>query len=238
VIGTSADLMAMAEAIHRDWAEVAVSGAFLARYIDSGEELGFAVDRLHCLASVVKVPIALVAADRIARGTLDGSEPVTLSPEQRSYGPFGLSAFRYPATVAVADLMLQMLSVSDNAAGDAILDLVGIGRVNRRLRDWGLGAILLRHRMQAMYDYATDASSDDFGLATQLAVEGGRPDGSHVIASLDVHRGNVGTARGLVDLLSGIWLDAFSVPGGDRHGPRAAGTHGLQPSTGVRPAGR
>jgi beta-lactamase class A len=212
VVATSAPLLALAEAIRREWTELSVTGSFLARNIDSGQEFGFAVDRPHCLASVVKVPIALVAADRIARGRWDGSEPITLLPQERSDGPFGLSAFRHPATVAVADLLLQMLSVSDNAAGDAILDRLGIGWVNRRLRDWKVDGVVLRHRLQAMYDYATDASCDDFGLATQLAVEGGRPDGSHVIASLDVHRGNVGTARALVGLLSGIWLDAFSLP--------------------------
>jgi beta-lactamase class A len=212
VSGSSTELMAVAEAIRADFAAVSVRGSFLARNIDSGEELGFAVDRLCCLASVVKVPIALVAADRIARGRWDGGEQITLHPGETSYGPFGVSTFRHPVTIAVEDLLLQMLSVSDNAAGDAILDRMGIGWVNRRLRDWGIDGLVLRHRLQAMYDYATDAACDDFGLATQLAVEGRRSDGGHVIASLDVHRGNVATARALVDLLSGIWLDAVSVP--------------------------
>ncbi|SDT01952.1 serine hydrolase [Microlunatus soli] len=212
VLGSTVELMAAAEQIRSHWRTLGIDGALQARNIDTGEEFGFAGRRPFCLASVVKVPIALVAADKIARGSWDGAEPVVLGPEDRSFGRLGLSAYRYPVTIALADLLVQMLSVSDNAAGDAVLDRIGIGNVNRRLRTWGSDAIVLRHRFQQMYDYATRASGDAFGLAAQLAVEGKRSDGSHVIASLDVHRGNVGTAYALVELLTRIWLDTISVP--------------------------
>lgn len=209
--GSTVELIAAAEEVRADWQLLGIEGAFQARNVDTGEELGFAADRPFCLASVVKVPIALVAADKIARGSWDGAEPVELTPEERSFGRLGLSAYRYPVTIAVADLLLQMLSVSDNAAGDAVLHRIGIGNVNRRLRSWGSDAIVLRHGFQQMYDYATDAAGEDFALAAQLAVDGTRPDGRHPIASLDIHRGNVGTAYALVDLLTGIWLDSVAV---------------------------
>lgn len=210
--GSSVELMAAAEQIRSDWRELGVDGALLARNIDTGEELGFAAGRPYCLASVVKVPIALVAADKIARRRWDGAEQVLLTPQQRSFGHLGLSAYRHPVTIAWTDLLLQMLSVSDNAAGDAVLDRIGIGNVNRRLRAWGCDPIIVRHRFQQLYDYATRASGDDFGLAAQLAVEGRRPGGGHPIASLDVHRGNVGTASALVSLLVAIWSDTVAHP--------------------------
>lgn len=212
VLGSTLGLLAAAEEIRTAWQALGIEGALLARNIDTGEEFGFAAHRPYCLASVGKVPIALVAADKIARGSWDGAEPVLLTSEERSFGRLGLSAYRYPVTIALTDLLLQMLSVSDNAAGDAVLDRIGIGNVNRRLRAWGSEAIVLRHRFQQMYDYATQASGQEFGLAAQLAVEGNRSDGSHVIASLDVHRGNVGTAYALVELLTAVWLDTVSVP--------------------------
>jgi beta-lactamase class A len=212
VVGSTADLMGVAERIGRDWQGIGIEGAVHARNIDTGEELGFAAGRPYCLASVIKVPIALVAADKIARGSWDGAEQLDLTPEQRSFGRYGLSAFRYPVRLAWADLLTQMLSVSDNAAGDAVLDRIGIGNVNRRLRTWGYHALLLRHRFQEMYDYATDAAGEDFAVAAQLAVQGRRTDGSHVIASLDVQRGNVGTAYALTGLLSAIWADTIAVP--------------------------
>lgn len=209
--GTSARLLALAETTWTRWRSVGVTGSFLARDLDSGEQFGVDVDRLVPLASVAKVPLALVVADRVARGELDGGQQITLTPEERSDGPTGLAAFTHTVTCSVSDLVLMMLSVSDNAAADALFALVSPDSVARRLDDWEVRGIHVRHAMQVMYDYATKAAGD-FGLATQLAVEGMRPDGRHVIGSLDIDRATVGSAAGCVDLLQRIWQDTVATP--------------------------
>lgn len=163
-------LLDVAETIARDWAALGVRGSFLARNIDSGEQLGFDVDALIPLASVVKVPLALVVLDRVAAGELDPARPVTVDPAASSVGPTGLAAFRHPATVAVGDLLFLMLSVSDNAAADALLDLVPVAEVDARLRAWGCEGIRVRHRLNHMYECAAGAAGDDFSLALELAV--------------------------------------------------------------------
>jgi beta-lactamase class A len=119
-VATTSDLLPVAEAIAREWERVGVAGHLLARNIDTGEELGFDIDRLVPLASVVKVPIGLTVLHLIARGDLDAARQITVDPDTSSLGPTGVAAFRYPATVAVGDLVLQMLTVSDNAAADAL----------------------------------------------------------------------------------------------------------------------
>nr|WP_183653692.1 serine hydrolase [Prauserella isguenensis] len=210
--GDSAGLLALADRIWRRLREVRVHGGFVARNIDTGRQLCVDPDRPWPLASVAKVPLALVVADRIARGELAGDTMVTLDPERRSSGPTGLSAFRHAATCAIDDLLLQMITVSDNAAADALFELVPPAEVTSRLRQWGVEAIHVRHPMQLMYEAATRVAGPDFTLGRRLAVEGVRPAGGHVIDSLDVHRATVGTAAGLVDLLCRIWSGHISEP--------------------------
>ncbi|WP_129305092.1 serine hydrolase [Streptomyces sp. L2] len=204
-------LLDVAEAVAADWSALGVRGSFLARHIDTGEHLGFDVDEVIPLASVVKVPLALVVLDRIARGELDAARPVTVDPAGSSVGPTGLAAFRHPATVAVGDLLLMMLSVSDNAAADALFDLVPVAEVDARLRDLGCEGLRVRHRMNHMYECAAGAAGDDFSLALELAVSDERA-GRHTIETLDPAHANTGSAAALVDLVERVWRDEVSRP--------------------------
>ncbi|UXY23925.1 class A beta-lactamase-related serine hydrolase [Streptomyces cynarae] len=210
-VADDGDLLDVAEAIAADWAALGVRGSFLARRIDTGEQLGFDVDEPVPLASVVKVPLALVALDRIATGELDPAQPVTVDPATSSVGSTGLAAFRYPATVAVGDLLLMMLSVSDNASADALFDLVPVEDVDARLRAWECAGIRVRHRLNRMYECAAGAAGDDFSLALELAVRDDRT-GRHTIETLDPAYANVGTATALVDLLQRVWRDRIAHP--------------------------
>ncbi|MFF8726911.1 serine hydrolase [Streptomyces sp. NPDC015171] len=209
--GDDAALLGVAEAIAADWAALGVRGSFLARNLGTGEELGFDIEESTPLASVAKVPLALVVLDRIAAGELDPALPVTVDPGTSSVGPTGLAAFRHPATVAVGDLLLLMLSVSDNAAADALLDLVPPAQVDARLRAWGCAGIRVRHRMNHLYECAAGAAGNDFSLALELAVrdEGA---GRHTIETLDPARANAGSAAALVGLLHRVWCDEIAAP--------------------------
>jgi beta-lactamase class A len=209
-VASTSDLLGVAEAIGRDWERVGVSGHLLARNIETGEELGFDVDDLVPLASVVKVPIGLTVLNQIAQGRLDAAQQVTLEPDTKSFGPTGLAAFRYPVTLAIGDLVLQMLTVSDNAAADLLLDRVGIDRVHDDLRRWSPG-IRVRHRLHRMYECAAGAAGGDFALALDLAIQSGET-GRHAIEILDPAYGNVASARALVDLLERVWLDQIAEP--------------------------
>lgn len=209
-VGDDGDLLGVAEAIATDWTALGVRGSFLARNLETGEQLGFNVEELTPLASVVKVPLALVVLDRIAAGELDPAHPVTLDPARTSVGPTGLAAFRHPATVAVGDLLLMMLSVSDNAAADTLLDLVPVAEVDARLRAWECGELRMRHRMNHMYECAAGAAGNDFSLALELAL---RDEGTdrHSIETLDPARANAGSAAALVELLRRVWCDEISI---------------------------
>ncbi|MEV6837829.1 serine hydrolase [Streptomyces sp. NPDC051133] len=211
-VGDDRALLDVAEGIAADWAALGVRGSFLARNLDSGEQLGFDVGEMTPLASVVKVPLALVVLDLIAAGGLDPALPVTVDPARKSVGPTGLAAFRHPATVAVGDLLLLMLSVSDNTAADALLDLVPVADVDARLTAWGCTGIRMRHRMNHMYECAAGAAGNDFSLALELAVRDERA-GRHTLQTLDPAHANAGSAAALVALLGRVWCDGISLPG-------------------------
>ncbi|MGW0414605.1 serine hydrolase [Streptomyces collinus] len=204
-------LREVAEEIARDWSALGVRGSFLARDLDTGDQFGFDVEVPVPLASVVKVPLALVVLDLIADGELAPALPVTVDPATSSVGPAGIAAFRHPVTVAVGDLLLLMLSVSDNAAADALFDLVPVADVDARLGAWGCTGIRVRHRLNHMYECAAGAAGNDFSLALELAVRDERA-GRHTIETLDPVHANLGTASALVTLLQRVWNDEVAHP--------------------------
>src|ERR1700759_2530207 len=143
-VASSPAALSVAEAIARDWGRLDIAGNFLARNIDTGEELGFDVHAAVPLASVIKVPLALVVLEAIARGAIDPAAPIVHAPA-RSVGSTGVSAFRFPARIAIAELVLMMLSVSDNASADALIELGGGDAINDAVRRWGCPGIRFRH---------------------------------------------------------------------------------------------
>jgi beta-lactamase class A len=210
-VATTPSALSAAERIARDWEQLGISGHFLARNVDTGEELGFDVDAEIPLASVSKVPLALAVLEAIADGDLDPATPLHVEPS-RSVGSTGVSAFRFPATIAVADAVLMTLSVSDNACADALIELVGLDAVNAAVRRWGCPGIRLRHPMQRLHDFASRAAGGKLSLALELAIQADQT-GRHVIEPLDPRYANVGTAAELVTLLERVWRDEISGPG-------------------------
>jgi beta-lactamase class A len=209
-VASSPDGTLAAERIVEEWSELAITGQLLARNIDTDEELGFDVDRRVPLASVIKVPLALVVLEAIALGELDPASRMEVDPLS-SIGPTGVAAFRFPATIAVADLVLLILAVSDNASADALLDLVGIAAVNDAVQRWGCPGIRLRHSMRRMHQSASDASNGKLSLAMELAIQSDET-GQRVIEPLHPDYANIGSAADLVTLLQRIWRDEISDP--------------------------
>jgi beta-lactamase class A len=203
--------LSVAEAIAHDWEYLDIRGHFLARNIDTDEELGFDVGVPVPLASVIKVPLALVVLEAIARGEIDPAAAIGVDPA-RSVGSTGVSAFRFPATIAVADLVLMMLSVSDNASADVLIELVGGDAINDAVRAWGCAGIRFRHPMQLMHDSAHRAAAGKVSLALELAIQSDQT-GRHTIEPLDPGHANVGTAADLVALLQRVWRDEISERG-------------------------
>ncbi|WP_327706476.1 serine hydrolase [Streptomyces decoyicus] len=192
-----------------------LSGSFLVRDLSTGEEIGIDPDIEFPVASLVKVPLAIAVLDRVHDGRIDGSAVIDVEPGRiASPGPVGLSRFRHPARIAIDDLLYLSTALSDNAASDALFDLVPPTEVNRTLRDAGISGIAVRHRMRDLVETpAEQFDPGDVHLAHSLAIGSRTAGRGHPVPQLDVSRANSGSARAFVDLLEALWLSARFPPG-------------------------
>jgi len=113
-------------------------GQLCVQALDGSGEVALDADRLVVSASVVKVSIALTAESWMATGRLDPRRRVVLRADDRSPGPVGFSLYRDDVEVSARDLVVSMLTISDNVATDALLDLIGVDAVNEHVTGLGL----------------------------------------------------------------------------------------------------
>jgi beta-lactamase class A len=117
--------------------DLGLSGAGYAEPVAGGEGVGFNVDDLVSPASVMKIQVALAVERAIAPGSVTGGEARVLSPERRTPGPTRVLLMRDEVTMSIRDVVVAMLTISDNVATDELINLVGLDEVNRVTRDLG-----------------------------------------------------------------------------------------------------
>jgi beta-lactamase class A len=196
------------DAIGGAFRDAGVTGWLHAVDIDSGGQVGFGADEPVTLGSVFKVPL-LVALHRAAdagRLRLDDAVEITSG---RTPGPSGLGAMDDDARLSLRDLALLMITISDNAAADAVLDRVGLDAVQQTVRDLGLAHTDIVASSADIYDtLMTDLARDGRPLAVAMA----DPAGVSTFRVLDPATTNRSTARDLTTLLARIWLDTAAGP--------------------------
>jgi beta-lactamase class A len=185
-----------------------LSGSFLVRDLSAGDEIGIDPEIEFPVASLVKSPLAVAVLGRIDDGRLDGAMMIDVAPDPAAAaGPVGLSSFRHPARIAVDDLLYLSTAMSDNAAADALFDLVPPAEVNRAMRDFALTGLTVRHRMRDLVETPAERfRPGEIHLAHSLAIGSRTAGGGHPVRQLDVSRANAGSARAFADLLQALWL--------------------------------
>lgn len=205
---------------HQLLTDLGLFGAGYAAPVNGSRGVGFNVDELVSPASVMKIQIALAVEGAIASGRLDGTSPRVLSQDRRTPGPVGISLMDDEVVMSVRDLIVAMLTISDNVATDELIDIVGLDEVNSVARELGLQHTLitsgLRDALDAIAseagfaDYEALAAHDPNTMGRPTAKElGARVDGS---AALDPARGTRTTAVETVGLLQAIWTDRAGPP--------------------------
>lgn len=126
------------QAIEDRAAEVGVQVRLHACQVDGEVAAGIGEHDPVVTASVFKVPVALALADRVHRGELDLAEEFTVMPHTGPPSPYGLATFRNPARLALDELALLMIGISDNVATDLVLATVGKTAVADLLARLGL----------------------------------------------------------------------------------------------------
>jgi len=202
--------------------EAACIGSLHAVRLSDGAEVSYDADRLHVLASVVKVPIGLEFYAQVDGGRLDPTERVTLVPELRTPGPVGISQFDDAAVVSLRDLSYLMLTISDNAATDAVTAAVGIAAVNDRLSAIGCRETVVVESLKAMLDgaasdlghrdYSQLAAAQDGAMGPEVRARSVDPERIARCRALDPLQASRTTARDATRLLAAIWAGTAASP--------------------------
>ncbi|MGY0070181.1 serine hydrolase [Streptomyces sp. QTS137] len=200
--------------IRQQLLEGGLHGRLLVRDLHSGAELGIEPDAQLPSASLVKIPLALATAERIQRGELDGATAIDVQPGRvTTPGPTGLTRFRYPARIAIDDLLYLSTSVSDGTAADALFDLTPPAQVAQILHELGLDGITIRHGMRELTRTPVERfTPDQAHLAHTLAIEAGTSGRGHQVHQLDTTRANTGSARAWAALLQALWTPSAIHP--------------------------
>ncbi len=112
-----------------------------ALHLESGRQVSVNGDVPFPMASVFKLPLAVVVLQRVDRGAFALASEVTIEPDEYApyHSPLAERAGGRPVTLTIARLLEAMLVESDNTAADVLLRLVGGPQaVTREVRDLGI----------------------------------------------------------------------------------------------------
>jgi beta-lactamase class A len=155
------------------------------------------------IASLYKLPLAIAWADLVAAGDLDAHERLTLSAD-RVPGPTGIAMLLDDVTLTMRDSVRLMLAVSDNAAGDAILDRVGPVRLRRRIEEWGLTSTSVRYgSTESLRRVQRETGASSTALAERALAD---VDHDVVTSQYDAALASSSTASDLCRMLQLLWL--------------------------------
>ena len=110
------------------------------KHLTTGEEAAVHADDTFNSASVIKIPVLVMAYQLADRGTLSLDERITIRKEDVRGGS---GVFRYHDAglqPTLRDVLMQMVITSDNTATDlAIARVGGVARVNAWMKENGFG---------------------------------------------------------------------------------------------------
>lgn len=117
---------------------------FYAKQLSTGREIAIRADDPMNTASVIKIPVMILAFRDADAGRLNLDERYTIHPEDLRRGTGLLQGFAVGLAPTFRDLITQMIITSDNSATDIMIGKVGLGRVNHLLDSLGYRETRLR----------------------------------------------------------------------------------------------
>lgn len=117
----------------------------------------------------------------------------------------GAGQLEHDASVALVDALYLAVSLSDNVAADALLDLVPWTEATALLRELGLRHAELRSRFAELTQTPAEQLADTPDLANVVAMSAALASGGHRLAALDLSRTSTSTPHDLASMLRGVW---------------------------------
>lgn len=200
------DVVAAVEAI---FADAGIEGAVCAKVLGRPEvvEVRVDADRIYPTASLYKLPLIIAFVRACEEGLVDPREQVRLEPSQRTRGGTGLSVLLDPVTMSWRDLARMAVTVSDNAAGDALLHLLGEADIGAMLSTLGAECTHVRGGAALTLDLVAEQHGHEVVKPADINIG----QDSH---ALDPKRVSSTTPADMVRLVEQVWMDqAASAPG-------------------------
>jgi beta-lactamase class A len=123
---------------------LSAQSTFYAKQLSTGREIAIRADVPMNTASVIKIPVMILAYRDADAGRLNLDERYTIRPEDLRRGTGLLQTFAVGLQPTLRDLITQMIVTSDNSATDIMIGKVGLDRVNRMLDSLGYRDTRLR----------------------------------------------------------------------------------------------
>lgn len=196
-----------AERLRTVFADAGVRGWLHAAPVDQrlGEDDAVAVDpdQPVPMASLYKLPLLVAWCREVDAGRLDPTGEVRLDPAYRTPGPTGISTFADEVRLSGRDLVRMMMTVSDNAAADAVLTEVGLETVAEVLVELGLTGTVIRGGAADTQELlVAETGSSEYAEAVRALTDIDRPVRT---AAYDAARSSATTPRDMTRLLGAIW---------------------------------
>lgn len=118
--------------------------SFYAKQLSTGREIAVRADVPMNTASVIKIPVMILAFRDAEAGKLNLDERHTIRAEELRRGSGLLQTFAVGLQPTYRDIITQMIITSDNTATDLMIAKVGLQRVNRMLDSLGYRDTRLR----------------------------------------------------------------------------------------------
>ena len=145
--------------------------------LDSGYSYGVRQDEKFFSASVIKIPVMISVYRKVDQGDLEFSQEVEIKEEDWAAGAGWLQWKKAGTKQTVGDLLVLMMTQSDNVATNALVRTVGgADHVNEVARSLGAKNTLLRQKLSseraAVPDLDNHTTPRDMGLMLEKIARG------------------------------------------------------------------
>jgi len=125
------------EAIRARLDSLQAQSSFYAKQLNTGNEVAIRADTPMNTASVIKIPVMILAFRDAEAGRLNLDQRYEIRTEDQRRGSGLLQTFAPGLQPTLRDIVTQMIITSDNTATDIMIAKVGRDRVNRMLDSLG-----------------------------------------------------------------------------------------------------
>lgn len=112
--------------------------ALFAKNLKTGETVGIDADKAVQTASVIKLAILFDAMEQVRAGTVRLEDTIVLRKEDQVGGSGVLQLFDTPLTLTLRDVLMLMITQSDNTAANLAIDHLELDNINAEIRALGL----------------------------------------------------------------------------------------------------